>query len=114
MRTSEKTPSETVWKIAEGVLDRLCSVAQDGELRLLHPLSPLGDVKPGAFPIFQTVSPGASPNEGEDTLGFPQELEEKQWQHLERVTDPQNCQERERAKHAENHAGIAGQVLGME
>jgi hypothetical protein len=43
---------ETVWKIAEGVLDRVCSVAQDGEMGLLHPLCPLAEPPTGGFPDF--------------------------------------------------------------
>ena len=43
---------ETVWKIAEGVLDRVCAVAQDGEMRLLHPLLPTRATRTGSFPDF--------------------------------------------------------------
>ena len=46
-RTSGNSSSETVWKIAEGVLDRVRSVPQDGEMGLLPPLRPLGDGESG-------------------------------------------------------------------
>ena len=36
MWVSEKNPSETVWKIAWRVLDRLCLVAQEGEMGYLR------------------------------------------------------------------------------
>jgi hypothetical protein len=35
-----EVPIETVWKIAEGTLDRVCSMAQHCEMGLPHPLLP--------------------------------------------------------------------------
>jgi hypothetical protein len=61
---------ETVWRIAEGVLDRVCSVAQDGEMGLLHPLCPLAEPPTGAFPIFQTVSLGNQVNKYKRMLAY--------------------------------------------
>jgi hypothetical protein len=43
---------ETVWKIAEGTLDRVCSMAQDCEIGLLCPFCPLVEPQTGGHPDF--------------------------------------------------------------
>src|SRR5215207_1411020 len=43
---------ETVWKIADGSLDGVCSMAQDCEMVLLYPHCPLMGPQTGGYPDF--------------------------------------------------------------
>jgi hypothetical protein len=52
VRTSENSSSETVWKIADGSLDGVCSMAQDCEMVLLYPHCPLMGPQTGGYPDF--------------------------------------------------------------
>src|SRR5918999_6293486 len=45
-------PGETVWKIADGSLDGVCSMEQECEMVLLYPHCPLMGPQTGGYPDF--------------------------------------------------------------
>src|SRR5215216_799684 len=57
-RTSENSPSETVWKIAEGVSSTLLWRQEAADRDFFDPSWPLRSPDSGSIPNFQTVSKG--------------------------------------------------------
>src|SRR5215216_6969451 len=64
VRTSENSPLETVWKIAEGVSSTLLWRQEAADRDFFDPSWPLRSPDSGSIPNFQTVSPRTRVNKG--------------------------------------------------